>query len=405
MRPKLLFVTSVWPLGDSSGGQQRTLNICKLLSEFVDISLAIAPSEQKDDEIVRRTEREFHVGLVAHWVPVSKRNPIHSLHSRLQHEFNPVHLETIPWTVSESDRSALLRLINEHDLTWVHTVKTANIFRLDRWPMSVLDIDDIPSRVYAASAAVEQNPIRRLLDLRMSRIWRRRERHFSRRFDVLTVCSEDDRRYLGNQARIHVIPNGYEVLGPHRRMLSDPPRIGFIGNFTWSGNSNGIEWFIRRVWPRIKEQVPRLELRLIGRGSDGEVAKLGRDVEGLGFVEDPGPEIASWSAMVVPIKFGGGTRVKTVEGFARRCPIVATSIGAFGYDVRHGEEVMLADSPEDFASCCVSIVRNPELGDALAQRAHNRFLREWAWDSYKDDISRVIEDVLGTAVHQMSHQD
>jgi polysaccharide biosynthesis protein PslH len=208
------------------------------------------------------------------------------------------------------------------------------------------------------------------------------------------VCSEDDRRYLGRPERIHVIPNGAHPLAARPRAFSEPPRIGLIGNCTFTFNEDGVKWFIRHVWPMIKREIPRAQLRLVGRGSAGYLTKLGPDIIGLGWLEDPGEEIASWSAMIVPIKVGAGTRVKVAEGFARRCPVVATTIGAFGYDLENGREILLADRADDFASACVLLLRTPELGEALSERAHKRFLEQWTWDSFESTVGTVVQECL-----------
>ena len=155
-------------------------------------------------------------------------------------------------------------------------------------------------------------------------------------------------------------------------------------------NEEGAKWFIRDVWPMIKREFPRAQLRLVGRGSEGYLTKLGPDIVGLGWLEDPGDEIASWSAMIVPIKVGAGTRVKVAEGFARRCPVVATTIGAFGYDVENGRDVLLADRADDFASACLLLLRDPELGQALSERAHKRFLEQWTWNSFESTVGTVV---------------
>ena len=115
------------------------------------------------------------------------------------------------------------------------------------------------------------------------------------------------------------------------------------------------------MWPIVKRELPRAQLRLIGRGSEGYLTTLGPDITGLGWLEDPGDGIASWSAMIVPIKVGAGTRVKVAEGFSRNLAGCATTIGAFGYDVEDGREILLANRAEDFASDCIRLLRSPEL--------------------------------------------
>jgi glycosyltransferase involved in cell wall biosynthesis len=98
--------------------------------------------------------------------------------------------------------------------------------------------------------------------------------------------------------------------------------------------------------------------------------------------------------MIVPIRVGGGTRVKVAEGFARRCPVVATTIGVFGYEVQDGKEFLLADRADDFAAACIRLLRNPHLREALAERAYERFLERWTWDSFQDTVGEAVHQCL-----------
>lgn len=391
---RILFVTPHWLLAPTYGGQQRALNVARLLNRFGSLSVVIASPEPADEETVRRTKREFEVGMAASQVPVPSGTLWEGIRNRLRHEWDPKYLATDPHTVSKTDRRTLLELIEQHDVIWVHTIKTANLFRIWRWPHSVLDVDDLPSRFYGFAAKSGRNPARRLLDFRMSWVWRRREHLLTERFDVVTVCSEDDRRYLGGPAQVHVIPNGFHPPAVVRRDLSGAPRIGFIGIFNWPPNAEGMRWFICEAWPLIKRQLPHAQLRLVGRGSNGSLTRLGPDITGLGWLEDPTEEIASWSAMIIPIQVGGGTRIKIAEGFARKCPVVATTVGAFGYDVRNGEEILLADSPQDFAAACIRLLCDPREAEALSERAHKRFLERWTWDSHEGAVGNAIRECL-----------
>lgn len=393
-RPKILFVTSHWPLAPAYGAQQRVLNIAKLLGRFGDVSFVIAPSEPEDEETARRTKREFEVHRVVRPLLVWPGRPPRGLSQRLRHEFDSTYMATDPYVVSEPDRNGLQELIEQHDLAWVHTIRTAHWFRIYRWPHSVLDVDDLPSRTYQSEAQSDDSPVRRLLDHRMAWIWQRRERLFPERFSVLTTCSEDDRQYLGAPERTYVIPNGSHPQAPRPRVALAVPRIGLIGNCTFRPNENGLKWFIRGVWPRVKRELPRAELRLVGRGSDGYLREMGPDITGLGWLEDPSDEIATWSAMIVPIKEGSGTRVKVAEGFARRCPVVATTIGCFGYGVHHGEEILVAERADDFAASCTLLMRNPQLGEAISERAHSRFLEKWTWDSFASTVGTVVRECI-----------
>ena len=393
-RPKILFVTSHWPLARAYGAQQRVLNLGRLLNRFGEVSFVIVPTEHEDEDTARRTASEFEIRQIIRPQAIPRARLFPRIRDRIRHEFDPACMATEPYLVSEADRAGLEELIQQHDLVWVHTIRTAQWFRMYRWPHSVLDVDDLPSRQYQSAAYSGASSSRRLRDLRMSWIWRRREKMLPARFDVLAVCSEEDKRYLGSSERVHVIPNGAHPAEPRPRPISEQPRIGLIGNCTYMPNEDGVKWFIRDVWPIVKRELPRAQLRLVGRGSEGYLTALGPDITGLGWLEDPGGEIASWSAMIVPIKVGAGTRVKVAEGFSRRCPVVATTLGAFGYEVEDGRELLLADRTDDFAAACIRLVRNPELQATLAKRAHDRFLERWTWDSFEGVVGKVVRECL-----------
>lgn len=398
-RPKILFVTSHWPLAAAYGAQQRVLNIGRLLSRFGDVSFVIASTEVEDEETLRRTKSEFDVCRVIRPLRVAPDTSFLRLPQRLRHEFDPNYLEADPYVAGEQDRAALKELMQQHDLVWIHTIRTASWFRMYRWPKSVLDLDDLQSRTHRSVAQAGGSPVKRLVNLRRAWIWRRRESRLIDRFDVLTVCSEADRQYLGMQERTHVIPNGSHPVAVRPRASANTPRIGFIGNCEFMPNEEGVNWFIREVWPLIKRQLPGVKLRLVGRKSENYLTRLDPDVVGLSWLEDPGEEIATWSAMIVPIKVGGGTRVKIADGFARKCPVVATTIGAFGYEVRDGEEILLADRANDFASACLRLLRNPQLGEVLAERAYERFLKRWTWDSFESTVGAAVQQCLGRNNH------
>lgn len=384
---KILYIVSHWPGAPTYGAQQRVLEIGRLLKRVGSVSLVVVDESGYEKRSREKTEAEFNLARVVTVKPVSSKG----LGARLRHEFDAGYLNTVPSVADPTERQAVHDLASQHDLVWVHTIRTANLLGIYRWPHSVLDIDDIPSRVYQSAARVAASFVRRMLDHRMSLIWKRREQRLAKRFDVMTVCSEDDRRYLGmNQVR--VLTNGFQRLSNVERCPTQPPRLGFIGTLRWGPNIDGVKWFCAKVWPRVKEQLPDAELRIIGDATD-PISGWGDMVVALGRVEDVGPEIATWSAMIVPIRTGGGTRIKVLEGFARKCPVVATKLGAFGYDIEDGEEAYIADDPVLFALRCIELMKSSEIAEGMADRAYCRFLKCWTWESYEDIVCAAVESV------------
>ena len=124
---------------------------------------------------------------------------------------------------------------------------------------------------------------------------------------------------------------------------------------------------------------------------------MGQDIDGLGYLDDATDEISSWSTMIVPIRVGGGTRVKIAEAFSRRCPVVSTTLGAFGYEVTDGVELVLADNSESFANACVRLINDRVLATKLSDTAWTRFLREWTWDSIGGSVEEVVRMCIDSA--------
>jgi glycosyltransferase involved in cell wall biosynthesis len=386
-RLRILYISPCWPHGESFGSQLRALQICRSLKELGELSLAVVDYSPGDARTVARTAAEFNV--LAHGTYVQQA----SLPERFHRWVSPRAAAPEGFVVKKELGEAVLPRLGEFDLIWLHHLRTANAFPVWRWPNSVMDIDDVPSTYYGS---VFRSPgpwgSRLRAGLRMV-LWRRRERCLPERFDALAVCSEADRGYLAGTVPVHVIPNGF--LRPEvepERHLSNPPRIGFIGRFAYPPNLEGMHWFANTCWPLIKQQIPSARLRIVGRESDGPLKPPGPDIDGLGWVEDATPEIATWSAMIVPIRTGAGTRVKMAEAFSRKCPVIATRLGAFGYNVKHGAELLMADEPEEFAAACVRLVRSPKEGATLAEAAWQRFLNEWTWEAIGPRVWAAAKD-------------
>jgi glycosyltransferase involved in cell wall biosynthesis len=228
-----------------------------------------------------------------------------------------------------------------------------------------------------------------------SSIAHRREQLLSNRFTVVAVCSEEDRSYLYLPGPVHVIPNGFESFDdqPVRRIV-DPPRIGFIGGLDYEPNADAIRWFVDRCWPEIKRQHRGIQLRVVGKENSWLLSLRDDDIHGLGYMPDAAEEIATWSAMIVPVRQGAGTRVKVAEGLSRKVPIVTTSLGRYGYTAKNGVELLIADSPRDFARACLDILQDRKFADQIAERGYQRFRDEWSWDAIRPRIWAAAEDCL-----------
>jgi glycosyltransferase involved in cell wall biosynthesis len=385
-KPRILYVSPPWPYRSI-----RSLHVARALQRMGEVEVVVVDSVCGGQGSVDTLGKEIKQ---AYELPVSSlARP--GLPEKFRRLVNPRFPFPHAIGVNADGERRLLATLREFDLAWIFKIRTANMFSFWQWPKAVLDVDDLPSGVYRTVAQSSKSLKGRLRASLDSFQWKRRERLMGERFSVLTVCSEADKRQLDVSCPVHVVPSGFEQkTGLIVRNAASPPCFGFIGLFDYEPNVEGVRWFVTECWPSIRASLPEARLRLVGRGSDRAFGTLGNGIDALGWVDDSDREIATWAAMIVPLHVGGGTRVKIAEGFSRRCPIVSTSVGAFGYEVENGRDLFLADSAGGFADACIRIVKEPEAASAMAERAYDSYLRRWTWDAIAPRIWAAAEDCL-----------
>ena len=388
--PRILYVTRIWPR--ECGAYVRSLNILRALQQIGQVDVAglndgwSTPSPVSDSEFKTTYNLDF------------KLRPHRGLSDKIRWTVDPKLQYPNGFATEDEAVNRILSRLTSYDLIWFSTIHAADMFPVTIWSNSVLDIDDLQSSHGRTSLRVQGQPWERLLALRKIFVWKRRERLLGQRFSLLCACSDEDRQYLtqiGVRVPVHVIPNAFEkpAAEPARNPV-EPPRIGFIGFFGYSPNRDGIQWFVDQCWPRVKAAVPDARLRLVGKGSDC-IRTLGiPDVDSLGWLPDPSDEIKTWSAMAVPIRIGAGTRVKIAEAFSQKCPVVSTSLGAFGYGAVNGYDMFLADTAEAFSDACVRAIREPRVATEISERAWCRFLDHWTLDAVRPRVWAAVEDCL-----------
>lgn len=384
---KILFLTSHAPEGEDHGARLRVRHLVTQLSKIGEVTLVLAGayedfssnSDSKVSEVIH-----FHEWRIS------------GLKNRMMHELGYGYLNTNQCRASDADRERLLKMIHDHDVTWVHGFRIPNAFDLWKWPKTILDIDDIPSRRTYSEMLQTKGALQRLRALRHVWLWKRHESRIFDRFEAMTVCSELDRKSFPKPERVFVVPNGFDPPAVEiERTICNPARIGFIGSLEYPANSKGLRWFLREVWPAIQANHPGTSLRLVGRDSRNPEWLSFPNVEGLGWVADSDAEMATWALTIVPVFEGGGTRVKISNAFSRKCPVVSSRLGAYGYEVEDGRELRLADSAADFSTACIGLLNEPGLGHRLAATAWEAFLKNWTWDSNEPRLRRAIRCVLG----------
>ncbi len=229
-----------------------------------------------------------------------------------------------------------------------------------------------------------------------SALTKREELAYTRRFDTVCVTSERDRRVLQAAvpaARIAVVPNGVDLEVHQRRGgTRESGTILFTGLMSYYPNAHGVLWFIKEIFPLVLQQVPHARLLVVGADPPPSVRRLaGEHVTVTGYVDDVRPFLARAEAYVVPLRIGGGTRVKALQAMAMGIPIVSTPLGCEGLEVRHADQALLADTPAEFAAAVGRVLQDPALRDHLATCAADH-VRGYEWSR----VGELLNDAFTT---------
>lgn len=265
-------------------------------------------------------------------------------------------------------------------------------------PLFVLDEHnveyDILKRTARTSAGLTRNVYNALN-------WRKlaREEHAAwRRFDGITLTSRRDEELVQKDVpgtRTAVVPNGVDLdefsvagQGGAAEVLL------FFGAINYYPNQEAVSHFIDHVFPLIRKRRPNAKFRIIGPGAPESVlARQGNGVEVVGMVDDVGPEIDAATAIVVPLRIGGGTRLKIVEALSKGKPVISTRLGAEGIDVVHDEHLLLADEPQDFATEVERVLADPALRNRLGLAGRRLMEDRYSWRSIVAGLEQFYERI------------
>ena len=240
--------------------------------------------------------------------------------------------------------------------------------------------------------------IRRMLEGLDARKWDRLQRDAASRVSAVVVCSELDVVRCGCPNAVAAF-NGYELERTPPTDRPEPPADGgtlvMVGLWSYSANADGAEWFARQVLPLIRRVRPRLTVRFVGREVDRIKSLGGIDgVELVGEVVDVGPELDRADLSIIPLLGGGGTRLKALEAFANRLPVISTSKGVEGIECTDRVDVFIGDGSDRFASAVLEALDDGELRRKLARNAAVLYEDRYRWSAIRQGVSALVRRTI-----------
>lgn len=384
---KVLLLTQVLPYPPDSGPKVKTLNVLKYLAQHHEVTLV---SFVRGDQSAEAEQLQKYCCAI-HTVPMTRgvrREAIAMARSFIAGQ---------PWLMVRDDRPAMRRLVDQiasetqFDVVHADQLNMAQYAERVRGVRKVLDAHNALWLLYKRLWETMGNGPKKILLGRDWQLIKNYEGRVCRKFDAVLAVSEEDKVALeeamgtessARTAPITVIPIAVDAdeAAPIARPLT-ADHLLHIGTMFWPPNIDGVVWFIRDIYPHIRAQRPAAVFDVVGARPPHEIASLsgnGSGVNVTGYVADPTQYLQNAGVMVVPLRSGGGMRVKILNALAQGLPIVTTTIGCEGIAVEHGRHLLVADTPDDFARAVLLLLDNPGFASELG---HNgRKLIETTYD-------------------------
>ncbi len=263
----------------------------------------------------------------------------------------------------------------------------------------VLFQHNVEAMIWKRHYEIQSNPLKKTYLFNQWRKMRRFEHEMCRRFDSVVAVSLEDRDQMRQEysiTSVFDVPTGVdtEFFRPADREETEPLNVVFTGSMDWLPNEDAIKYFTEEILPIIRKTLPNVSLTVVGRNPYPALLELSeRDPSIIvtGRVEDVRPYMERAAAYVVPLRIGGGTRLKIFEAMAMEKAIVSTTIGAEGLPVRHDVELLLADSPQSFAQSVVRLLSDPTGARRLGQQAAKTVREQFGWSKVAREFSGICE--------------
>jgi len=270
---------------------------------------------------------------------------------------------------------------------------------------TVLFTHNVEALIWKRHYQTARNPLWKIVCRREYHAMERAERFYLARADHVLTVSEVDRDFFArfiDPDKVTVIPTGVDVdyFRPDLRLEGEAQPDGswantlvFTGAMDWMPNEDAIQYLLKDTWPRVRRQFPKTVVWVVGRSPSPRLKALGDKDPGVrvtGRVDDVRPYVRDASVYVVPLRIGSGTRLKIFEAMAMGKAIVSTSIGAEGLPVIHGQNILLADTPEDFAEAIVNLLRDPAARTQMGQQARRMVEEKYSWGSAALRVDQIL---------------
>lgn len=396
----ILFLSTWFPYPPNQGSKIRAYYLLKHLAEAHEVALVTFEDVDLDPAWVE------HIQQLCSRVEIVQRKPFAASKGKTWLGW----LSPLPSAVVAIRSPEMAERVRNVAQSWKPDCVVALTFVTAPYALDipgvpkVVDIDNFMARMLQETipmAAGLPDRLRRWLAYRKFLAY---ERKLYPQFDLCLAVTESDRRQVLDQMTLRpdqviVTPNGVDTQYNHLEDVKPIPNsLIFNGALTYNANYDAVAYFLAEIFPLIRQQAPEARLRVTGStvGVDLDSLPLDGKVELTGYLADIRPAVAESWACVVPLRLGGGTRLKILEAMSLGAPVISTAKGAEGLEVEDGVHLLIAESPDEFAGQVLRVLRSADLRQELAHNAARLVGEKYEWSHIGAGFRQAVERLVLT---------
>ena len=406
---KILWVKAGGLLPLDSGGRIRSYHILRELARHHQVTFFGFHAEQ-DDPAHKELEQIFE-----RVVRCPLRLPAAKSFAELRQYASGI-FSRAPYAIRkycQPQVTAELRKLVEgekYDVIVCDFLVAAGVIPWDLPLPKVLFTHNVEALIWKRHYEVARNPLWKLLSWREWQTMSNAERKYLRTADHVLAVSQTDRDFFCDTVaadKLTVIPTGVDIEYFQPFGDEEENTLVFTGSMDWLPNEDGIFYFVQEVLSKIVQETPTVKLQVVGRRPSQRLQALAAEhadhVHLTGWVDDIRPYLGRSAVCIVPLRIGSGTRLKIFEAMAMGKAVVSTTIGAEGLPVRHGVELLLADSPEEFAQSVVMLLRDAAARRKLGYAARELVQSKYSWASVAQEFAMALDHAIKPEQHTTSN--
>jgi len=395
MKARLLFVSPEFPYPPVSGGRLRTLSLLKYLARDFEIhcvTFAEGQPARKDLEALRAFLAEITVLPLQHHRRTTLGRYARNVGRALK--FIPPLVDRFAAPHTQSALSGLL----ENHVGWVwleHLWLAPYVESIPSSATKVLDVHNVESDFYRQLRRASRHPFDKLGYYVFEHAARRIERRFLALFDRVLTVSDEDRQLLARDCsadKIFVVPNAVQLVSPPTGEDRVSPTLYFAGRLDYPPNRAAVVWFYQRVWPRIRSRLPEVRWTIVGACPESldSTLRLDPSIILAGQVETSEPYLHACGLAIVPLTVGGGTRFKILEAWTAGKAVISTAKGAEGLACRHGDNIWIANTSQEFGDGVLRLLADHSLRARLGERGWQTVKEQYSWERLHERLESAL---------------